>query len=238
MKKIIAKLMLMTLLGGLAVSCGDDEFVADAAGDAFILSKIQGQGEEATIVYGLALHAFGNKDFSKVTVTSPDNVTTDLVPYVGVPYDYYYETDEDEFTPEPPAPGNYNFSFTFTSSETGTDVDELTEDVLLPATITKCEYNEAESRIEMTWDAVDDADFLVIYLENAAGELIYISEALRGTTTSHNISSTTSHWYQTPDVGETYTAIVGAFMYETVAVDLNIQAKSIATATVVWGGAN
>jgi hypothetical protein len=238
MEKMIAKLVLMTLLGGLAVSCGDDEFIADATGDAFILSKIQGEGEEATIVYGLALHAFGNKDFSKVIVTSPDDVTSNLEPYAGVPYDYYYETDEDKFTPVLPVQGNYNFSFTFISSETGTDVDELTDDVLLPATITKCEYNEADSRIEMTWDVVDDADFFVIYLENADGELIYISEALKGTVTSHNISSATNHWYQTPNVGDTYKAIVGASMYETVAVDLNIQAKSIATATVPWGGAN
>jgi hypothetical protein len=238
MKKIIAKLMIASAMVGLATSCGEDDFIADATGDAFIISKIQGQGEEAVTVYGLALHAFGNKDFSKVTATSPAGVATDLVSYRGAAYEYYHETDRNEFTTEPPAQGNYNFSFKFTTTEEDTDVDVLTDDVLVPATITKCEYDATDSRVEVEWEKVEDADYIVVYLEDPAGNLIYISSSLSGTKVSYEISESTIHWYDTPDNGVTYTLIIGAFMYESVAADLNIQAKSVATATVVWGGAN
>ena len=238
MKYNFFRALICMLLIGFATSCADDDFVADASGDAFIISKIQGQGEEAVTVYGLALHAFGNKDFSKVTATSPANVATNLASYNGSAYEYYHETDEDEFTPAPPAQGNYNFSFKFTTAEEDTDVDVLTDDVLVPATITKCEYDATDSRIEVEWEKVEDADYMVVYLEDQVGNMVYISSSLSGTKVSYEISESTIHWYDTPDNGVTYTLIIGAFMYESVAADLNIQAKSVATATVVWGGAN
>lgn len=230
--------MIMVVLAGFAGSCADDDFIADATGDAFIISKIQGQGEEAVTVYGLALHAFGNKDFSKVTATSPVGMVTDLVSYRGSAYEYYHETDQDEFMQALPAQGNYSFSFKFTTAEEDTDVDELTDDVLVPATITKCEYDATDSRIEVEWEKVEDADYVVVYLKDPAGNMIYISPSLLGTKVSYEISESTIHWYETPDSGVTYTVMIGAFMYESAAANLNIQAESVATATVVWGGAN
>ncbi len=238
MKKIITKLMIAPVIAGLVISCGEDDFVADANGDAFIISKIIGTGAEADTLYGLALHAFGNKDFSKVTATSPANMATDLAPYSGSTYEYFYETGEDDFTPALPDQGNYSFSFKFTTAEEDTDVDELTDGVLFPAKITRCEYDATDSRIEIEWEAVTDADYIVIYLKDPDGKLVYISTSLAGSKVSHDVAENTTIWYDTPDDGVTYTVIVGAFMYESASADLNIQAKSIATATVVWGGAN
>jgi hypothetical protein len=237
MKEYFAKVMVFSLLICLVSSCADDDYVADASGDVFIVSRVR--GEEAITVYGLALHAFGNKDFSKVTVASPASVSTELAPYMGSAYEYYSETEKDEYTAILPALGNYNFSFNFKTAEVDTDVDELTDDVLVPATITRCEYDAADSRIEIEWDAIDNADYIVICLEDQDGDPVYISTALSGSSTGHQIASGTSHWYiAAPGNGDVYTVIVGAFMYETTAADMNIQAKSIATATAVWGGTN
>lgn len=236
MRTIISKLMIASVMAGFATSCAEDDFVADATGDAFIISKITGAGAEADTVYGLALHAFGNKDFSKVTVTSPENLQANLTPYNGSTYEYFFETAADEFTAALPAQGNYNFSFKFTTAEEDTDVDELTDDVLFPAKITRCEYDAADSRIEIEWEAVEDADYIVVSLKDQAGKLVYISVSLGGSKVTHEIAENTTIWYDTPDNGAIYTVIVDAFMYESAAVNLNIQAKSTATATAVWGG--
>lgn len=236
MKRKIAKVLISAGLIAFTISCGEDEIMADAKGDVFILSKTEGVGEDAVTVYGVALHAFGTVSFSKVTATLPGSMTASLASYNGSAYEYYYETDRTAFTETLPEAGNYTFDFTFITGETGTDTDVLTEDVIEPAVITNCEYNVAESKVEITWDKPDEADFFVIYMENSDGEFIYVSEALAGTKVSHEISSGTSYWYGTPDNGATYTVIVGAFRYETAKVDLNIQAKSMAASTVVWGG--
>jgi hypothetical protein len=238
MRKTIANLMIALAMANLAISCAEDDFVADANGDVFIISKIIGTGTDADTLYGLALHAFGNKDFSKVTATSPANAVTDLVPYNGSTYDYYYETAEDEFTATLPDQGNYSFSFKFITAEEDTDVDKLTDGVLFPAKINRCEYDVTNSRIKIEWDVVKDADYIVVSLKDPAGKLVYISTNLAGSKVSHEIAENTTIWYDAPDDGVTYTVIVSAFMYESVAVSMNVQAKSIATATVIWGGAN
>lgn len=236
MKREIAKVLILAGLITCTFSCGEEAFVADGKGDAFVLSGIQGEGEQAVTVYGVALHAFGTVSFSKVTATLPGSINADLSSYNGSAYNYYYETDKAAFTEALPAEGDYTFDFTFTTGETGTDTDKLTSEVIEPAVITKCEYNAAEQGVEVTWDQPDGVDFFVVYLENSLGEMIYVSTALTGTKTSHVISPDEKYWYATPYNGETCTVIVGAFMYEPNKLDLNIQAKSMATGTVNWGG--
>ncbi len=236
MRRKVAKVLILTGLITCAVSCGEEAFVADGKGDAFILSKIQGEGEQAVTVYGVALHAFGTTSFSKVTATLPGGMNADLSSYNGSAYNYYHETDKAAFTEALPAEGSYTFDFTFTSGETGTDTDILTSEVIEPAVITGCAYNAAESGVVVTWDRPDGVDFFVVYLEDSRGEMIYVSKALAGTKTSHVISADEQYWYGTPDQGEIYTVIVGAFIYEPNKLDLNMQAKSMATKTVTWGG--
>lgn len=232
MRKIFVKVLILLLFTGFT-ACDDEELVAYARGDAFIVSKVF----EQDTVYGLALHAFGYKDFSRVEVTDPDGENIQLLPYNGYTYDYYYE-DEDEFYPALPVAGNYSFSFAFTSGETDTDVDVLNDDVLYPAHITKCEYDATDQRVELEWDNPEDADYFVIFMEEADGDLVYISPALTGTKTNHEISS--SSWVngKTPATGTTYTIVINAYMYEPGLDDLNVQGKSITTRTVVWGGTN
>jgi len=193
-------------------------------------------------VYGLALHAFGNKSFSAVTAKAPDNTSFTLKSYNGYTYDYYYETEEDEFVATLPDEGNYTFACSFTTGESVTAADELSDDVLYPVNITKAVYDDTDSRIELEWTSEeDDVDYYVIFMENDDDDIVYVSQALAGTVDDFNISSSTYTWVngETPENGMTYKVSINAYMYETAAgADLNIQAKSIATASVVWNPAD
>ncbi len=232
MRGIFLEVLGLALLAGLS-SCDDEVIVANGQGDAFIISRVEGQDT----VFGLALHGFGNKDFKSVSAVDGENTSYKLSSYNGYTYDYYYETAENDFTKDLPYLGNYNFSFTFTTAETDDDTDVLSDDVIYPANITKCEYNTDDEQIELGWDEMSDADFIVIYLEDAEGNTVFVSKSLSGSKTSYNISDSTDSWGNyTPESGSTYKVLICAYMYEADnQEDLNIQSKSIATSTVVWG---
>ena len=236
MRKNIFKVLIISIFFGF-VACDNEEIVATATGDAFLVTRIAAQDT----VYGLALHGFGNKSFSAVSVTDDNGTKYGLTSYGGYTYEYYSETDETDFTTELPTLGSYNFSFSFQTGESGTDVDELTGNVIYPVAITSCEFNTSDSRIELEWtNAEDNAGYYVISLQKPDGTVVFISQALDGSKTSSNISESTSGWMndETPESEMTYTVVINAYMYEDdKEVDLNIQSKSIAEQTVVWGSA-
>lgn len=233
MRKLASGILTVAVFFMVVGSCSEEELVADGVGDAFIVARRSGEG--SGIVYGLALHAFGNKSFSKVTAKLPDNATRELSSYNGYTYDFYNETPEAEFTATPPGKGNYEFSFSFVGGETDTDTDVLGDQVLAPATITSCAWDAANARIAVEWTKPDQADYFVISLVDPEGNVVFTSEALGTSKVSHEISATTSHWYELPRNGVTYKVILDAFMYESNEAHLNIQAKSITSAAVVWG---
>ena len=232
MKGLFLKILGLALLAGF-VSCDDEEIVATGQGDAFIISRVAGQDT----VFGLALHGFGNKDFTSVSVVDGEDTPYQLSSYNGYPYDFFYETPENDFTVELPYTGNYNFSFAFITAETYEDADVLSTGVIFPANITKYEYNSDNEQIELEWDRMDDADFIVVYLEDTDGVPVFVSRSLSGSTTSFNIAAGTVGWDSyVPETGHPYRVLIRAYMYEANGQrDLNIQAESIATSSVNWG---
>jgi len=239
MRKKLVKVVVLILFAGFAACNGDDDYTAYADGDAFIVSRIQGEGAEADTVFGLALHAMGNKDFSGIIVTTPDNGTVQLQPIST--YEFYDETDEADFSLALPAGGNYSFACTFTTGETYTSVDVLSDDVLDPVNLTKCEYNATDAQIDLEWEELADVDYFVIFLADEDDKVVYISQSFDGDKTEFNISENTYSWVngEIPTTGKTYTVVINAYMYEASPTkQLDIQAKSIATGTVVWGGEN
>ena len=233
MRKLTSGILTVVVFFMIAGSCSEEELVADGVGDAFIVARRSGEG--TGIVYGLALHAFGNKSFSKVTAKLPGNGIRELSSYNGYTYDFYSETPEAEFSATPPVKGNYEFSFSFVGGETDADTDVLGDQVLAPATITNCAWDATNARINVEWTKPDQADYFVISLEDPEGNVVFTSEALGASKISHEISATTSHWYEQPRNGVSYKVILDAFMYESNEAHLNIQAKSVTSAAAVWG---
>ncbi|MGD9930907.1 MAG: hypothetical protein AB7U05_12870 [Mangrovibacterium sp.] len=232
MKKMIKPLLGLALLAGF-MSCDNEEIIAEGDGDAFIVTKVVGDAP----VHGLALHAMGNLPFSSVMAVDDDGTSFSLKSYSGYEYEFYFETDDDDYSDELPVVGTYEFTMNLQRGETLVSTDELTDDIIDPATLTKCEYNATGSRIEVTWEEMDNADYFVVLMKDANNATVFISAALTGSSTGFNISSSTASWAsgQTAEEGETYTVEVHAFMYEPTGTSLNLQAKSIATATAVWG---
>ncbi len=237
MSKMITGGLLLLFLVGLW-ACASEELVADADGDALIVSKITGQGANADTIYGLALHAFGNKDFSRVEVTTPGGEKILLSPYNSYAYDFYYE-DEAGFGQDLPVAGAYSFACTYRSGETSEVVDELSNAVIYPVHVTQSEYNATNKQIELKWDQLENADYFVIYMQKTDGDVVFVSQSFDGEATGFNISPDLSNgkWLNgyTPTTGTVYSFIINAYRYEGVRADLNLQAKSIATTTAAWG---
>ena len=110
--------------------------------------------------------------------------------------------------------------------------------MIYPVSVTSCEFNTADERIELEWtNAEDNADYYVISLQKPDGTVVFISTSLKGSATSSTISESTSGWMngEVPENEMSYTVVINAYMYEDEeGVDLNIQSKSVAEQTVVW----
>ena len=231
MKRIISSILLVSLLA-LIVGCDNEDVIPVVKGDAFIIAKVDGQDT----VFGLALHAMGNVALSSVAAVDDDGNTFQLKSYGGYLYEFYFDSENADYSLELPVVGRYEFTAVTAKGETRVVQDELTDDIIYPADLT-CEFDVTNSQISLGWEKMDDADYIVLILKDDEGETVYISAALVGSSVGYNIKATTATWAngRTPQDGSTYTAEVHAFMYESNGEAMNVQAKSIASGTVVWG---
>jgi len=233
MRKIIFRLLILSVFAGF-VSCDDDDPDPQGYGDAYVISKLSDPGEEdeePTVVYGLYLQAGG-----LYGTLSSVNVTTGTASYIlkkdSNTGGFYYETN---YSTNVPAEGNYTFSYTFTSGEISSSLDALTDDVLIPATITSSTFSNNE--IDLEWDEVEDADATYVLLRDADGDLVFSSVTnsyLAGDETEYTISRSFGAWDpdHTMTDGATYTVEIVALMADNAG---SVQAMSIGTTTVVWG---
>jgi hypothetical protein len=237
MKKFIPFVLSALMIG--FTSCNNDDPDPEGFGDVFIISKLVepvGESEEPTVVYGLYIGTStlnGTPSAVSATVGSTSYTLEKNNDTGG----YSYESDE--YSTELPAEGTYTISYTFTSGDITTSTNVLTDDVLIPANITSCTF--ADSKIEVEWDAVEDADVLYVQLKDDDGESVFSSITtsagyLDGDETEYSISTTAGSWKSGYEMnsGETYTVEVVAFLAES-ATSNYIQAQSIASSTVVWG---
>ena len=150
--------------------------------------------------------------------------------------DFYYDTSTNEFSKVKPATGKYSFEAVMEEGQTIQMEDQLTEDVIAPPVITKCEYVKAQSNAVLLWEALTGADVFVVKLyEN--NTLIFLTTAIDAKSYSGiNFNATSQGWSKdfTPKAGTTYRVIVSAFKYESVANSYDIQASSITESTLLW----
>lgn len=239
MRKILVKTLMLVLVAGF-VACNDDDPAPQGAGDAYIISKMipaEEEGEEPTVVYGLHIDGwavYGTLSSVKVTAGTA-NYTLEKNPDYA--YAFAWETDEDDFTAMAPDDGTYNFTFTFATGETYTAAEALSDDVLLPAEITKADFGS--NKIELEWEEVDDAQAIYIRITELDGDVVFSnlvnnSGYLEGDDTEYTISQSSGSWKSgyTMTNGTSYIVEVVALLGDTSG---GLQAVSTGTATVVWG---
>lgn len=229
MRKNLVKVLVLILFAGF-VSCDDDDPTPQGSGNAYVISRLEGTGDEAIVVHGLGLEAAGNYELSSVSVSSAGESYT-LQKFSD--YSFYYESEEEEYSTVLPAEGTYTFSYKFTSGETILSSDVLTDDFLIPANITASTYSNGV--IDLVWDEVEDADLIYVQLRDADDDVVFNSitnSYLPGDETEYTITTSGGTWYASPTDGVSYTVEVRALLLDTSG---SVQAVSIGSTPVIWG---
>lgn len=237
MKKIIPFVTGILLVGSMA--CKDEEIAFDPSVDAFIITKTVETESEVDTLYGLALHAFANKHMQTVTA-SPANdpdMTFELEAYDGYPYDFYFQTADDDFSSEMPFIGNYTFDILAQSGESETLSNELDEEIIYPTDTLKAVYDTEDDKMEVSWNEIDDADYIIVKMFDDDDELMFSAKAIEGNKTALAFDETTSGWVngKNPVDGETYMIELDAYLFEPGQSEFYLQAKSINLKNVTWG---
>lgn len=215
-------------------ACNKVNDQASGVGDALIVVKKNNN----QIVYGISLYAYTYSSFKSVTVTNTGDPTKTytLSANQGYNTNFYYETPDDQYTATKPASGTYDFSAVFQNGVTKDFTDELSDKVLEIPTLTKCQYNNTEHRLEITWNSIPDANSYAVNIFNGAN-VVFASTELANNVKIYNVSASGSGWATgfTPESGSSYKVRVLGFLYEPNGDTYNIQSSAVADSTVVWG---
>lgn len=216
------------------VACSEEEEKVSGNGDVMMIAKQSG----TQTIYGISIYAYTLNAFQSVTVNNGATppVTYELQPYEGYKTSFYYETPESEYTSIKPAAATYTFTATFANGETQTFTNTLTDKVLTAPVITKCEYNDVENSLEVTWEPKMGVSRYTLNIYDEA-KLVFGSPQLPFTQLQYFVNTRGSGWTVgfTPVTGKTYTVRLLAYLAEPGAGNYNMQSVSIAESPVVWG---
>ena len=233
MKKIISEgFLLLSILFFTACNDNDNNSTPITYGDAFILSEISlSDDAKENVVYSLIINAYStNYTINSVNVTGNYNNYTltnsnGLYSYKDGPYDDYNIFSD-----------IYNFNYTFDSTTaTSSNNNTVTSYVIQPAEITSC--IGSPSSIDVKWNTIENANALLIQMKNSEGVVVFSNNNYSNqlNATEYTISNDTGLWEEGYylNEGETYTVEILGFLTEE-NLPSYIQAKSLASANVVW----
>ncbi|MDR1859592.1 MAG: hypothetical protein LBR06_01550 [Bacteroidales bacterium] len=233
MKNLVIKTLTVSILSA-CFACADEPVNSEILGYAFVISKLNATSDT---VFGVGINTMTNKDFSRVTVTSGDNSVYELQPYNGHTYNFYYETPDNEFIRFEPYFGKYYFKYTLTTGEQFSDSSDVVRAIVYPADITECAYNTESNNVQLKWNRIENANFIVIFLLNGNGEVVYASKSLAGTTVSATIAASGTGWQfeVKPEAGAQYTVQVKAFRNKANSTVEIVQGESVVERKITWG---
>ena len=236
MKQILSFFLILIIINGL-YSCKNEEPVTVYKGYSFITSTLANQDT----VYGIGFSSVTNKYFNSVEAihsTSAKKYT--LAAIENHTNNFGYETSFEDMTASLPEIGKYTFTFNIVG-ETFTSTDSLTSNVIHPTVIDNCFFNEDEERIEVSWEAIQDAGYIHVFLKTSDGARVFATKsALGATATSTNISAVTAGWMEgfVPEANNTFNVEIHAYRFKAGSNNSardGIQARSITQGgTVVW----
>lgn len=222
----------------LLTSCLKDPepVVLDAAGDVFIQKIVENDSE----LYGLSFVVYGNKGLESVTVKSPDDKSWSLNKESTADHIFYLFPDEEDYSETMPETGDYEFTVTSTQEDEAALVikDKLETKTLDALVIDSVKIEN--SRLELYWQAVKDADEYVVRLYDSSENLIYLSPELDKNAKDYKFGTSDQGWLSSDRFkdGDTYRAEVRAILYQDGANVYNkaysVQFISIGREEIVW----
>ena len=236
MKQILSFFLILIIINGL-YSCKNEEPITIFRGYSFITSTLANQDT----VYGIGFSSVTNKYFNSAeAVHSISAKKYTLAAIENHNNNFGYETPSENMTTGLPETGKYTFTFNI-GGETFTSTDSLTSNVIYPTIIETCFFNESAERIEVSWEAIQDAGYIHVFLKTSDGTRVFATKsALGATATSTNISATTAGWQEgfVPETNETFHVEIHAYRFKAGSNNSardGIQARSITQGgTVVW----
>jgi hypothetical protein len=240
-EKKILKSVAVIMMGALFfTSCIDDPepIALDALADVYVQKVVQDSVE----MYGISFWVFGNKELESVTVEGPEDETWTLESNESNSQVFSLYAETDEYAQSFPEPGNYSFTVTSTQTDEAPRVitDKLEEDELDAVVVDSIRF--ADSKLEINWQEVEDADACFVRLYDESDKLIFMSQKLDGDETEFAFGNANQGWTdsgQKATIGENYRLEVLAVLYESGSAannaDYNVQFISLASAGLVWG---
>lgn len=240
MKKnlILKSLTAIFISSVLLTSClGDPEpVVLDAAADVFIQKIVENDSE----LYGLGFVVYGNKGLESVTVKNPDDKSWTLKKESSAEHIFYLFPGEEDYSETMPETGDYEFTVKSTQEDEAALVikDKLETKTLDALVIDSVKIEN--SRLELYWQSVKDADEYVVRLYDSSENLIYLSPELDKNAKDYKFGTSDQGWLSSERFkdDETYRAEVRAVLYQDGANIYNkaysVQFISIGKEEIVW----
>lgn len=224
----------LVLLSSLMGSCISTDPDSIGYGDAFIIVEVSGQDT----LKGLGLHAFSYSQFQTVTV----NLSTDeqnsyvLEPYMGYNQDFVWTTPRDEFSTELPAAGDYVFTAVFKNGDTDVFYDKLYTGIIAPPAIKEVKFNATSKALEVSWERSAKANAYNVKLLDADGDVLFVSPMFNDYTDSYSFGKNTEGWQVTsyPASGEPVKVEVDAYLFEPVAGSRDLQSQGRSYYQIEW----
>ena len=232
----IGNIVLGLIIVVILSSCLKDyETNFEVNADAYVIKRVV----EGSPRYATAFYTFANKTTSSVTVTKPDNSTVSLVASPENLFSFMHEPAKNEFTSNLPVFGDYQFEILSVDDDLAQTSDFLDyANLPVPEVYTE-EYDSVNQLLELSWDAIPEADGFAVKLSKSDGEIIFISFSLDWEAVDYQISASTGSWTESASIGTNYILEVHAFLLESNAdtEDLiyNLKEISIGEKEIVWG---
>jgi len=220
------------------VACNNDDDAPELYGDAYILSEdsISNTGEKA-VYYNLVLSSSCNNYIINSTTANMGTKSYTLNTSDGS--NFYAK--EGPFSTYDDLIGKYTFNFSFILTDPDILYDEITSEVLMPATITSCTGADDGNKltISLKWNRLENADALFVRIKDSTNKIIFTSMTnyydyyTLLDNSEYTISNTTGTWFEdaTLSKDETYTVEIVASVLD---FGLTIQSESLAKAIVIW----
>ena len=169
MKKLhLLALSILVLLG--FTECKKSTNHDQATADVFIQAT-KNQNDTSQVVYAAVNSVFSYNQMTSVTAVAPDNTSMTLLNYGNLGNSFY---NNPVYIATPPPTGVYTYNVKFSDGQEITLTNTLASNTLLPPRITSLSTNQNADSINISWNAVANAQAYQLKVTKGTGASLII----------------------------------------------------------------